>query len=131
VKTGRGFKQISNITARYKMMMNFSLWQTHRRRGLIIMEDQDILSMIYDLQVDIFNGQFNALPRKFASFSTGLKSIYRSIPSQHELYFKQSLLMLIQAFENRDYLLVADILEFKLKTLLIEVFAKGGHHEII
>jgi hypothetical protein len=92
------------------------------------MENEDILALIYELQLDIFDGQFQVLSEKLASLSTGLNSVYRAIPAKNQQYFKQILLALLKAFESRDYLLLADILEFELKPLLVDVFGEGEQH---
>ncbi len=88
------------------------------------MTNQDIFSIISELQNDIFNSQFRNFPNKFGAFAESLAVIFHSSPTSHSKAFNRILLALIHAYENKDYLLVADTLEFELKPLLIEVL--GG-----
>ncbi|MDR3592567.1 MAG: hypothetical protein P4N41_23160 [Negativicutes bacterium] len=92
------------------------------------MEDQDIFSRIQELQTDIFDARIDVLPGKFASLSTGLAASCRSIPSRSEPYFRQILLALLRAYESRDFLLLADVLEFELKPLLVDAMGGDDRH---
>ncbi len=83
------------------------------------MRDQAILSIIDEFQNNIFNGKSTAIPETFAALSVGLESICQFIPGRHELKFRQTLVTLVQAYGNKDYLLLADILEYELKPLLM------------
>lgn len=88
------------------------------------MKNLEIISVIDEQQADIFNARLQEFSDKFASLAVSLQAISRSIPGKHNQNFKQILLALLHAYESRDYLLVADTLEFELKPLLTK--ALGG-----
>ena len=93
------------------------------------MRDHDVLAIIDELQDNIFNDKLTAIPDMFAALSIGLASIHQLLPSRQELNFKQILTTLVQAYTNKDYLLLADTLEYELKPLLTISLNGDGQNE--
>lgn len=89
----------------------------------------DVLTVIYQLQVDIFSGRFEALPENFALLSEGLASVGPTIPGRHIAYYREILLAMLESYESGDLLRFADVLEFELKPLLVGLQDGAGQHE--
>lgn len=80
----------------------------------------EVIEQIDMIQKDIFDFRVQLLPEQVSNLMSAIIE-QGLIPLQEASkiqYFNQILQGCLQAMQNRDYLLLADLLEFKLKKLL-------------
>ncbi len=76
--------------------------------------------LIDAIQQHLFNDHLCEFSNYFAELPNLCEKIFPELASAYHSQFNQILLALLQAYENKDYLLVADLLEFELKPCLAE-----------
>ena len=76
------------------------------------------ISSIDQLQDYIFNYQLSTIRDSFIQFINELERVSHDIPNDRKVEYNQCLLYILQAFENKDYLLLADLVEYELKPLV-------------
>lgn len=83
-----------------------------------VMEKERIVSLLNDLQHGIFYDQMTDFAENFACLAEALEQIAVRISDGRRHGFNQILAAILHACENKDYLLMADLIEFELKPFL-------------
>lgn len=86
---------------------------------------EQVISLIDLIQSQLFNEQLHQFSCTFAALPNLFEGVFQELSSEYHQQFNQILLVLLQAYENKDYLLVIDLLEFELKPCLVNGLRAG------
>lgn len=86
----------------------------------------ELINLIDLTQNQLFDEQLHLFLANFINLPTLLERIFLELPSECRQQFNQILLALLQAHENKDYLLLIDLLEFELKPYLVMNLREEG-----
>ena len=81
--------------------------------------------LIDSMQQHLFQEKLHEFSNCYAQLPSLCESVFPKLATAYHPQFNQILLALLQAYGNKDYLLVADLLEFELKPCLDKGLEEG------
>jgi hypothetical protein len=79
---------------------------------------EELLTMIDDIQGSVFDYQLKRLSELIIQLVEKLMVLASSLPTDKQVAMNKVLTAILNSYENKDYLLMADLLEYELKPLL-------------